>query len=70
MSPRVTVSLSRFALAALALAMAGVAVALYGRLQDVMWASQVGTFMLFGGAILYIIERLRATRQKYQSSDD
>ena len=70
MSPRVVVSLSRFAMAALVVAMLGVAFALYGHIQEVSWASQVGTIMLFGGAILYIIERLRSSRQTYQSSDD
>ena len=70
MSPRVVVNLSRFALAALAVSMIGVALALYGKTQNVAWASGTGTIMLFGGAILYVIERMRATRQKYKSSDD
>ena len=70
MSPRVVVSVSRMGLAALVIAMIGVALALYGRVQVVAWASQVGTVLLFGGAILYVIARLRSTRQKYKSSDD
>lgn len=69
MSPRITVSLSRIAILALTASMLGVALALYGRVKEVDWATQAGTFLLFGGAILYIIERLRSSRQRYEDSE-
>jgi hypothetical protein len=70
MSPRVVVHLSRVAQLALLLAIVGAALAVYGRLQDVELATQAGTFLLFGGAILYVIERMRSSRQKYEKTDD
>ena len=61
---RVVIRLSKVALAALTVAMIGAAISLYGKMQGHHTANVVGSVMLFGGAIVYVIERLRAARQK------
>ena len=61
--------LSPVAKGAFVVALIGCGIAVYGRQTDTTWASAAGSVMLFGGAIVYLIERARAiTRRSRQSS--
>jgi len=51
--------LSPLAKIAAAVGCAGGLLTVYGNLKDVEWASKVGAVALFGGAIVYFIERMR-----------
>jgi hypothetical protein len=42
----------------------GAGLALYGKLQVVGWAAVAGTVLLFGGAIVYYVERLKMFRRR------
>jgi hypothetical protein len=42
----------------------GAALAIYGKLQGVFWASGVGAGLLFAGAIVYYVERFRMMRRR------
>jgi hypothetical protein len=42
---------------------AGGALGIYGRLEEVRWATIAGTVLLFGGAIVYFVERVRMSRR-------
>jgi len=42
---------------------AGGLLAVYGRMESVQWAAGAGTLMLFLGAIVYFVERLRMRRR-------
>jgi len=37
---------------------------IYGKTQEVSWALSVGTVLLFGGAIVYFVERFRMMRKR------
>ena len=61
---KVVIRLSPVAKAAVTVAIVGAGLSLYGRMQGVDWANGVGTALLFGGAIVYLIERFRSLRSK------
>ncbi|MHC4937765.1 MAG: hypothetical protein ACYTHK_02195 [Planctomycetota bacterium] len=61
---KIVIRLSPIAKIAATVAMVGCALALYGKMQGVDWANGVGTALLFGGAIVYLIERFRSLRSK------
>ena len=56
---RVIVRLSTFAKFAAGIAAIGGLVWSYGASQEVEWARDYGQAAMFGGAILYLIERMR-----------
>jgi hypothetical protein len=70
---RLVVRLSRLAKIAATVAMLGAGLTVFGRLKGAPWAGGVGTVMLFGGVIVYFIERLRlfrdSTRERGQTGD-
>jgi hypothetical protein len=61
---RLTLSLTRTARIAVTVAAIGAGLALYGKLQVVDWAAVAGTVLLFGGAIVYYVERLKMFRRR------
>jgi hypothetical protein len=61
---KIVIRLSPIAKIALTAAMIGAGLSLYGKLQGVDWANGVGTALLFGGAIVYLIERYRSLRSR------
>ncbi|MEM8884997.1 MAG: hypothetical protein AAGD14_13075 [Planctomycetota bacterium] len=63
MSRRVVIRLSTLAKIAVTTAMIGAAVSLYGRQTGNGAVNAVGSVMLFGGAIVYLIERVRSSRR-------
>lgn len=69
---RLVLRVSALAKAAALVAMIGGGVAVYGKMKGVAWASGAGTLMLFGGAIVWYIERFRMfkARRRPQSSDE
>ena len=56
---KLVLKLSPFAKLAATVAAIGGVLAIYGLLRDVAWAHNWGRALLFGGAILYLIERIR-----------
>jgi len=61
---RLVVTLSPLAKIAATVGCVGGGLAIYGNLQDADWATKVGTLLLFGGAIVYFIERMRMLTRK------
>ncbi|MHC4848725.1 MAG: hypothetical protein ACYTEG_09755 [Planctomycetota bacterium] len=61
---KIVIRISPIAQLALLAAMIGAGLSLYGKLQGVDWANGVGTALLFGGAIVYLIERYRSLRSR------
>ena len=62
---RIVLRISGLAKLGLLTAMIGVALALYARTSGAEWARIAGVLMLFGGAGLYLTERLRAWRRRH-----
>jgi len=60
---KVVLRLSLLAKIAAGVAGAGGLLAVYGRMENVQWAAGAGTLMLFLGAIVYFVERLRMRRR-------
>ena len=56
---KLVLKLSPFAKFAASVAAIGGVLALYGLARDIAWAEKWGRALLFGGAILYLIERIR-----------
>ena len=56
--------LSTAAKIAAVVATVGGGFAIYGRIQELDWASGAGTLLLFGGAIVYFFERFRMMRKR------
>lgn len=61
---RVYVVLSPAAKIAATVGMAGGVLVVYDRLSDSSWAGIPGAVLLFGGALVYFIERIRLTLKK------
>jgi len=56
---RLVLRLSALAKAGAGLALLGAVVAVYGELKRVGWAEDWGRGLLFGGFLIYVIERAR-----------
>ncbi|MHC4547807.1 MAG: hypothetical protein ACYTEZ_03435 [Planctomycetota bacterium] len=66
---RLVLRLSPLAKAAALVALLGAVLAVYGRLETVGWATLVGTVLLFGGAIVYYVERFRMIRRRRTNAE-
>ena len=62
MSRRVVFRLTPLAKGAVTVAMIGAALSLYGRSSGNATVNTIGSVLLFGGALVYLIERVRAAR--------
>jgi len=60
---RIVLKLSGMAKFGMLSAMTGIALALWARDDGPLWARAAGAVLLFGGAALYAIARLRAWRR-------
>jgi len=60
---RVVLRISPLAKAALTASLIGAALALYGRVRDQTVLNGIGSALLFGGALVYVIERFRSRRR-------
>ena len=65
---RIVISLTTTAKIAASCAGIGGVLAVYGRAQDTPWAGGLGTVMLFGGALVYYVERYRMIRNRRRPS--
>lgn len=61
---RMYVVLSPVAKIAATVGMVGGVLVVYDRLSDSSWAALPGAVLLFGGALVYFIERIRLTMRK------
>jgi len=67
---RLVLRLSAVAKAGATLAALGGALAIYGELKDVGWAADWGRGLLFGGFLIYVIERARMLRRQHRVPRD
>ena len=61
---RLVLRLSRIGRIAAITAAIGAMISIYGRLSDANWATLTGGLMLFFGAMVYLVERLRALMKR------
>jgi hypothetical protein len=61
---RLVLRLSRLGKIAATVAGIGGLLAVYGRLANVPWAALAGSLLLFGGALVYFVERWRMVRRR------
>lgn len=64
------VVLSPLAKVAATVGMVGGVLVVYDRLSDSTWAATPGAVLLFGGALVYFIERIRLSSKKRADGDD
>lgn len=67
---RLVVRLSPLAKGAALVALIGGVLWLWGGLKGVDWANAVGTFVFFGGAIVYYIARFRMFKRRRPDGDE
>lgn len=67
---KLVLRLSALAKGALAAALVGCGLAVYGKQTGTPWVGGVGTVLFFGGAIVYGVERLRMIRRNRSARKD
>lgn len=66
---RVYVVLSPLAKIAATVGMVGGVLVVYDKLSGARWAALAGAVLLFGGALVYFIERIRMSLRKRRDDD-